>query len=294
MFEPDAQIKYVVIGDPIIHSLSPQMQNAGFAAAGLGNCYGKMRVAAADFAEFIDFARKNLSGFNITVPHKNRIIPYLDSIADEAALAGSVNTVIVKSGRLYGCSTDGCGLENALRETFGFALAGSRVLFIGCGGAVQALAFHFAAAGADELYFVNRTPAKAAALGQKISADYPACKCAFCGLDDDAGIKGFINSSTLMVQGTSLGLKSGDPLPVKPELLTGADLCFYDTIYQETPMLQAARAAGLRAADGRTMLLHQGVKSFELWTGLRAPVEEMRRALYQAMALKKEETLNDV
>ncbi|MBU8901273.1 MAG: hypothetical protein KOO69_00890, partial [Victivallales bacterium] len=92
MFNLDKKIKYVVIGDPIAHSLSPEMQNAGFEALGLGQCYGKLHVTAETFPEFVEFARKKLNGFNITVPHKQTIIPYLDSMSHEAELTGSVNT----------------------------------------------------------------------------------------------------------------------------------------------------------------------------------------------------------
>ena len=285
MFSTEEKIKYAVIGDPVAHSLSPEMQNAGFEALGMGKCYGKFHVTAETFPEFVEFARENLDGFNITVPHKQRIIPYLDGISHEADLTGSVNTVIIKSGSLYGDSTDGYGLENALREAFGLDLNDSRILFIGCGGAVQATAFHFAARGVGTLYLANRTLNKAEALSFKIRENYPECECFCCTLDDDGTLKNFIAGASVAVQGTSLGLKDDDPMPINPVLLD--DICFYDTIYKQTPLLRAAATAGLKTADGRTMLLHQGIKSFELWTGKKAPVEEMRRALYEAMEQRK-------
>ena len=285
MFNLEEKIKYVVIGDPVAHSLSPEMQNAGFEALGLGKCYGKLHVSAETFSEFVDFARKNLNGFNITVPHKQKIIPYLDSISHEADLTGSVNTVTIKSGRLHGDSTDGCGLENALREAFDFDLYGGKILFIGCGGAVQATAFHCAAQGAKALYFANRTVAKAEALSLKINKNYPDCECSCCALNDDESLKQFIKQASVVVQGSSLGLKDSDPMPINPELLQ--DICFYDTIYKQTSLLRAAGKAGLRTADGRTMLLHQGARSLELWTGQKAPVEKMRQALYEAIKQRK-------
>ena len=285
MFNLEEKIKYVVIGDPVAHSLSPEMQNAGFDALGLGKCYGKLHVTAETFPEFIEFARKHLNGFNITVPHKQRIIPYLDSISREASLTGSVNTVIVKSAKLHGYSTDGCGLENALREAFAFNLSGGKILFIGCGGAVQATAFHCAGQGAKTLFFANRTVAKAKALGLRISENYPNCECFYCSLSDDESLRDFIKQASVVVQGSSLGLKDSDPMPVNPTLLNG--VCYYDTIYKDTPLLRAAGEAGLQTADGRTMLLHQGAKSLELWTGQKAPVEKMRQALYEAMKQQK-------
>ncbi|MFA7184196.1 MAG: shikimate dehydrogenase [Victivallales bacterium] len=284
MFNLEEKIKYVVIGDPVEHSLSPEMQNAGFEALGLERPYGKLRVSGNDFSGFVEFARKNLAGFNITVPHKQTIIPYLDSISDEAAMTGSVNTVIIKSGKMHGESTDGYGLETALREAFDFEVNGGKILFIGCGGAVQATAFHFAARGADALYFANRTVEKAECLAAKISENYPGCECFCCTPDNEEVLQGFIDRAAVAIQGTSLGLKENDPMPINPALLR--NICFYDTIYKPTPLLQAARNAGLKTADGRTMLLHQGAKSFELWTGQTAPVEKMRRALYDAMERK--------
>lgn len=285
MFNLEEGIKYVVIGDPVAHSLSPEMQNPGFETLGLGKCYGKLHVTAETFPEFVEFARKNLDGFNITVPHKQRIIPYLDSISREAELTGSVNTVIIKSGRMHGESTDGFGLENALKEAFDFDLNGGKILFIGCGGAVQATAFHFAAQGSKALFFVNRTLSKAEDLCLKISENYPDCECCCCALDDQGSLKKFIEQASVVVQGSSLGLKESDPMPIDPALLQ--DIFFYDTIYKETPLLMAAGRAGLKTADGRTMLLHQGAKSLELWTGQKAPVEKMRRALYEAMEKRR-------
>ena len=285
MFNLAEKIKYIVIGDPIAHSLSPEMQNPGFEALGMGECYGKLHVTLENFSEFVEFARKNLDGFNITVPHKQTIIPHLDSISREAELTGSVNTVIIRNGKMHGESTDGFGLENALKEAFDFDLSGGKVLFIGCGGAVQATAFHFAAQGAKALYFANRTVSKAEDLSSKISANYPDCKCCCCALDDEESLRKFIADASVLVQGSSLGLKDSDPMPINPELLK--DICFYDTIYKETPLLKAAGRAGLKTADGRTMLLHQGAKSLELWTGQKAPIEKMRQALYDAMEKRK-------
>ncbi len=285
MFNLSEKIKYVVIGDPVTHSLSPEMQNPGFEALGMGECYGKLHVTDETFPAFVEFARQKLDGFNITVPHKQTIIPYLDSISHEAELTGSVNTVIIKSGKMHGESTDGFGLENALREAFDFDLRSGTVLFIGCGGAVQAAAFHFAACGAKALYFTNRTLSKAEDLSSKISKNYPDCECLCCALHDDENLKKFIAQAAVVVQGSSLGLKDSDPMPINPALLK--DVCFYDTIYKETPLLQAAEQAGLRTADGRKMLLHQGAKSLELWTGEKAPIEQMRQALYKAMEKRK-------
>ena len=274
-------IKYLVIGDPVAHSLSPQMQNSAFEALGLGRPYAKLQVKTEEFPEFIKFARASLSGFNITVPHKKTIIPYLDSISSEAALAESVNTVTVKDGKLHGDSTDGFGLASALAYAFGLKIKDGSLFFIGCGGAVQAAAFYFAAHGVKNLFFANRNREKVAELVRKLSTEFPDGHYESCGLDNEEKIKTFISNSEAAIQGTSLGLKPEDQMPIPPELLK--DICVYDTIYKKTPLLQHAEAAGLKTADGRTMLLYQGAKSFEIWTGRQAPVEIMRHALEQAV-----------
>lgn len=275
-------LKYAVIGDPVAHSLSPQMQNAGFVACGQGNPYGKFHVKLDEISDFADFARKNLHGFNITVPHKKNIIPFLDDISRPAALAESVNTITVRDGKLFGDSTDGFGLASALHEAFGTMVKGGNFLFVGCGGAVQAVAFYFASSGAARLYFANRTIAKAETLAKSIAKYYPECHTQCCSPNDKTSLQHFINASSVLIQGTSLGLKPHDPIPLDTALLNDK-IAIYDTIYKTTPLLRYAADHGIRYADGRTMLLYQGAKSFEIWTAQKAPIEEMRNALEQAM-----------
>ncbi len=257
------------------------MQNAAFAASGLGNPYQKIAVSLEELPLFVEEARCKLKGFNITVPHKNNIIPFLDEIDHEAAEAGSVNTVVITGGRMKGYSTDGYGLATSLKEAFGLAVPNSSILFLGCGGAIQAVSFYFALQGAKALYFANRSLDKAEELIVRLKAASPATQYACCTLDDHDSVARFARDSQVVIQGTSLGLKPDDPMPVAPELIQGKP--YYDTIYKPTPLLQAVRRTGAPAADGRTMLLHQGARSFEIWTGLKAPVETMRQALEQAI-----------
>ncbi len=283
-FDEIAGFDYIVIGDPVEHSVSPPMQNPAFEQLGMGSPYGRLRVSPQDMEEFTRYARKNLKGFNITVPDKPAVIPFLDEISPEAKAANSVNTVTVKDGRLIGTSTDGYGLETALNEAFDFSVKQGKICFIGCGGAVQAVAFHFAAAGVSELMFINRTVSKAQELCDRVTAAYGTqCRC--CGLNDTSVIKDFIAVSGVIIQGTSVGLKPEAPCPIPEELLSG-DICCYDTIYKNTAFLQAATQNGLRIADGRTMLLHQGAKSFEIWTGQKPDIDAMRQGLYQALNSK--------
>jgi shikimate dehydrogenase len=279
-FQEIKDCRYVVIGDPIAHSLSPAMQNAAFTAAGLGCPYGKIRVPKEDMREFTDYAREKLKGFNVTVPGKQSVIPFLDHITPNARAAGSVNTVKVIDGELHGDSTDGYGLETAILETFYIRIPGQSFCFLGCGGAVQALAFHFAGLGIRSLYFVNRTLETAESLCRQLKRHFSEISAGCCGLDDNAKIAAFIAESAVLIQATSLGLRPDDPPPINPALLNGSIRC-YDTIYKNTAFLKAAAAHGQPHADGRTMLLHQGAKAFEIWTGMKPDVDAMRKALYR-------------
>ncbi len=275
------RVKYAVIGYPVAHSLSPQMQNAAFAALGLGAPYQKIEVSPDGLKEFAGEARQKLLGFNITVPLKEQIIPFLDEVEESARQAASVNTVVIRDGKLHGYSTDGYGLAMALYEAFGIVIQGGSILFLGCGGAVKATAFCFAANGAAKLFFANRTLGKAQELASGLKQMFPKLEVDCTELTDREGVKRLAARSQVVIQGTSLGLKPDDPPPVDPELIKG--IPFFDTIYKQTPLLKWMKAHGYPAVDGRGMLLHQGARSFELWTGQNAPVDVMRAALNQAI-----------
>lgn len=274
---------YAVIGSPIAHSLSPAMQNAAFQALGMDGEYIAVHVPPEEVGAFVADARKRLAGFNITVPHKNAVIPFLDEIDPEAAPAGSINTVTNLDGHLKGTSTDGYGLENALKEAFHYHVHGNSAVFLGCGGAARAVAFHFARKGLKTLFFLNRTLSTAQSLAEEIAAHFPSLEIRTASIADLTAAEEFLNRSTAAIQCTSLGLKSDDPAPIPPELLP-QKICFFDTIYKRTPLLRYAEEKGIPHADGLGMLLHQGAKSFSIWTGREAPLEAMRKALLEAHA----------
>ena len=246
--------KYVVIGDPVGHSLSPGMQNAAFRALGLPAEYTAVRVLKEDLGAFAADASKHLAGFNITVPHKNNILPFLSEIEPTARASGSVNTVkVLEDGGLHGCSTDGYGLEHAVLEAGGPALKGAVICFIGCGGVTPALAFHAAAAGAREIRILNRTEEKAQALSLQLRRQYGELRCEGASLSCAGDL---LKGAELTVQCTSLGLKADDPAPADPALLS-ADTFLFDLVYRETKILAGARARGIRCADGLAMLEDQ-------------------------------------
>ena len=284
MFTMDNEnIKYAVIGDPVAHSVSPAMQNAAFMAAGMDERYGKYHVKPEELAEFVEFARQNLYGFNATVPHKAALIPLLDEIAPAALAANSVNTVIIRNGRLYGDSTDGYGLENALFEAFKLNIKGARIIILGAGGAAQATAFEFVERQAAQLTIVNRTKSKAEALAEHLTGKITVLTA--LGNDETDKIAEAVAQADVVIQATSAGLKSSDAPPVELELLKNARAVF-DMIYHTTQVQEFARNNNIPCADGRGMLLHQGAKSFSLWTGKPAAVAAMRAALNLALEKK--------
>ncbi len=272
--------RYTVIGDPIAHSRSPQMQNAGFAALGLGTPYGRLHVPVEDLPLFAEYARKHLDGANLTVPHKHRILPELAGMSVEAELCGSVNTLIVRNGELFGDTTDGYGFAKAVEEAFDLRPEGMRAVFFGAGGAARAVVFYLAAHGAKSIILANRTLERAEELKQDLLAAFPETEVLCAGLQDSVRIAGFLQEADLAVQATSMGLHKDDPPPFDLTLLKGRKgIACFDMIYHTTPFQQAAAQYGLPVSGGSGMLLHQGARSLELWTGKPAPVEIMRKAL---------------
>ena len=270
--------KYAVIGHPAGHSRSPGMQNAGFRSCGIDAEYLKLEVAPEEFPDFIGFAVKHLAGFNLTVPHKQIILPYLDAIDPDAEKIGSVNTVkVLPGGKLVGCSTDGVGFEEAVRFRLGMELAGKSCLLLGCGGAARAVAFRIVGCGAASLKIANRTLDRAEALAGELNADVEAL-----ALTDREKLAAALDEADLLVQATSLGLHPEDAPPVDLALLDAVkDLAVIDLVYLPTPLLGKAAERGFEHCDGREMLLRQGAASFRFWTDREPPVEAMRRGMEQ-------------
>ncbi|MDD3153546.1 MAG: shikimate dehydrogenase [Victivallaceae bacterium] len=275
-------LEYLVIGDPIAHSKSPEMQNAAFRAAGLPARYGKRLVRPEELGAFVDFARTHLRGFNVTVPHKNAILPFLDEIDPAARLAESVNTVkVMPSGLLRGCSTDGIGVERAVRERLGFDFAQRHVIIWGVGGAGSAAAWHLLLhCGVKHLTLINRTQSTAQMLAEKLLAHAGKTQTVdVVSATDRPALRKILTTCDLLIQATSCGLRKEDAPLFPEEDLDGATCAVFDFIYHETKLLRAARQRNLLASDGAGMLLYQGSASFFFWTGISPDEEAMRTAL---------------
>ena len=287
-----------VYGFPIRHSASPAMHNAAFAALGLNWRYLAFEVHPDNLRAAIAGARAmQFSGLNLTVPHKVLAMQIVDVLDESARTWGAVNTVRFEardaaghwqplhhftepvSGeiRAQGFNTDSHGIASSLREDLGLNLAGLKVLLLGTGGAGQVAALRLALENVAELFLVEYVAAKAEAVAEEIRKRHPQVKVMI----------GYPQGPVdLLLNATPIGLKEKDPSPLdEKQFPLRQARAVYDMIYQpaETKLLAAAKKAGCKTANGLGMLLHQGAKAFEIWTGQPAPIDVMRRALEQSI-----------
>mgnify|MGYP001558976632 FL=1 len=264
-----------IFGYPVEHTLSPYMHNAAFEAMGLDYCYIPFRVRPENLKTAINSIKAlSLQGVNITIPHKEAIIPYLDELDREAELIGAVNTVLNKEKRLIGYNTDGRGFVRSLREDGRIDPRGKKIMIIGAGGAARAIAFTLAIEGAGKIFIKDIIEEKAKELSSAISNKIYAEAIYIKDLKDRIG------DVDILINATPLGMKKEDPLPVLPELLSQG-LIVYDIVYNppETPLLKEAKKRGAKTLGGLGMLLYQGALSFKIWTGQEPPVDVMRKEL---------------
>lgn len=280
---------FVLLGHPVAHTASPKLHAAALQAAGIDAVYRAFDVAPGALEPTMEAIRAavhadRISGVNITVPHKVAVLGEVDSLDALAQLAGAVNTIVptplgaASSGRsLAGANTDIVGLRAALAD-LGARLASTRVLILGTGGMARAAVAAALADGAAEIRVAGRDMAVAQNLVDEITSRWrhrlPRLACV-----PFADAAESLPGTDILVQATTLGLAPRDPQPVS---LADAPqpLVIVDAVYAPagTPLVRDAQARGLRAADGRGLLVHQGAAAFTLWTGLPAPVEIMRRA----------------
>jgi shikimate dehydrogenase len=263
-----------LIGDPVSHSISPEMHNAAFSHLNLDYCYVPFPVKPDMLGQAVDGLRAlNVVGANVTVPHKERILPLLDEISPEAAAIEAVNTIANVRGKLVGHNTDGRGFMRSLEDS-GIKTKQKNILIIGAGGAARAIGYYLCQE-CKALYIYNRTLARAERLRQHLTA----IRANVFSVDDGSFYKpSFLPAMNIIINATPLGLLPDDPLPINPALLSKAHIVC-DLIYFETPLLQEARKRRCKAINGLGMLLWQGVLAFEIWTGIAPPVEIMRKTL---------------
>ncbi len=266
-----------VIGDPIEHSLSPAMQNAAFEHLKLDCVFLAFKVKPAEVENALRGVRGlGVCGLNVTMPHKNAVIAYLDEVDETAQFLSSVNTILNDNGKLRGFSTDGTGALNALRES-GLEPHGKKVLLLGAGGAAKAIAFTLAKE-AETIVILNRTPEKTKALTEALNARFGK-KVKSGALASDV-MKKHMQGADILINATSVGMHPhAEQSLVAPEWLK-PELTVMDIVYNpaETKLAKDAKAAGATVISGVEMLLYQGAASFKIWTDCKAPVEVMRKA----------------
>lgn len=265
-----------VWGHPVSHSRSPVMHNAALAALDLDWVYVPFAVAPEALAAAVSGLRAlNMVGINVTVPHKEAVLPLLDVVDEDARRIGSVNTIHNVSGTLHGYSTDGPGFLLSL-ERLGEATVGRHALILGAGGSARAVAFALAQQG-GRVQIANRTEVRARVLAEAVNSAHPGTA-TVTGWGADA--KGF----DLVVNTTSLGMNPHpETMPLLPPNALQPDVFVCDLVYAplETRLLALARSAGCRCVNGLPMLAAQGALSLARWTSLpldTMPLEIMLKA----------------
>lgn len=267
-----------VLGDPIAHSLSPQMHAAAIAALGPGSPeiarlrYLRLHVKAEELPDALRTLHgAGFVGLNLTVPHKVAALDLAESLSPEARRAGSVNTLVRTATGWAGRTTDGRGFLEALREKSGGGVKGRPVVILGAGGAARAVAAACLDDGCASLTVANRDAAKAASVTSQLG-----------GGARSTGLTASLRppEDAVIVNCTTLGLKPEDPSPLSRDALLAGQFVF-DTTYGRTDsrLLRDARAAGAQGCDGRPMLRWQGALAFREWTGILPPSEPMRAAI---------------
>lgn len=268
---------YGLLGYPVRHSKSPDMHNAAFKKLGINAVYLCFEVHPDHLKRAIDSIRAlDIRGVNVTIPHKQAVMKYLDEITDVARRIGAVNTIIRRAGKLIGTNTDAEGFIRDLRDTCRFSARNKRCLIIGAGGGARAVCFGLADAGARIISVKDKDPAKAKKLTRDLRRHYSGIEIEAVSKDD--ALKG--RDFDLVVNATPVGMKSGDGLVIDLNLFPRVSLV-YDLIYNPamTPLLRQAKKKGIDYANGLGMLVRQGAVSFKHWTKQNAPLDVMFRAV---------------
>lgn len=282
-------VSLAVLGHPIKHSISPAMHNAALAEMAREDAaysdwqYFRFEVPPDELPRALDLLHaKKFRGVNLTVPHKILAVARVAEIDPAARPVGAVNTLRLRDDGWEGFNTDGYGLANGLREDLGVELADADVILLGAGGAARGAAVECLQRGVRSLWIANRTRENLdalIALLAPLAGGIPVR-----GINPADAANAGLPASAVIINATSAGLKPTDPLPIDLAAIP-RPCAVYDMIYNpaETPLLAVARAMGLPAANGLSMLVHQGARALEIWTGRAVPVATMAAAARAAM-----------
>ena len=274
--------RVVLIGHPVAHSLSGAMQQAAFDARGIDAAYELWDRPPIDLPDAIAEVRgDDFLGANVTIPHKERVVPLIDRLTEEAHATGAVNTITREGRRLVGHNTDAPGFSAALDRLVGRAKMPRQAVVLGAGGGARAVVYGLIREGFTRIVVFNRHLHRAEALVKHFGKSAAHMELRAMPWHPSI-IESELAKAKILVNATSIGLTS-DESPIPAEVLT-PELLVLDLIYNRTPLLRDAEAVGAIAQDGETMLLHQGAAAFTLWTGQAAPLDVMAEALSAARA----------
>jgi shikimate dehydrogenase len=274
--------RVVLIGHPVAHSLSGAMQQAAFDALGIDAAYELWDRAPIALADAIaELRADDFLGANVTIPHKERVVPMVDKLTEEAGATGAVNTITREGKRLVGHNTDVPGFKVALDRLVGKQKMPRHAVVLGAGGGARAVVYGLITEGFQRVVVFNRHLHRAEGLVKHFTRSAAHMELRAMPWHESI-IEAELAKTKLLVNATSIGL-TADASPVPAESLQG-ELLVLDLIYSKTRLLRDAQAAGAQTADGELMLLNQGAAAFTLWTGQPAPLEIMQAKLAEARA----------
>jgi len=266
-----------LIGNPVEHSISPQLHNSLSKMLGLDLIYVPLRVDKENLGTLVKAIKAtDFVGFNVTVPYKREIMKFLDDNTKEAILMGSVNTVKKIEGRLYGYNTDGEGFLRDFKEAAGTGFKGKKVVMIGAGGAARPIAVKIAMEGAEKISLVNRTTQKSVELAEVVNENIAEIVQVYNF--EDKTLKLAIEESDIIINTTSVGMSPDiDNSPINDMTCFNGQIV-YDVIYNptKTKFLADAESRGCKVINGLGMLFYQGINAYEIWTGVKIPEENLK------------------
>jgi shikimate dehydrogenase len=265
---------YGLVGFPVKHSLSPCMHNAAFSALKIKAKYKLFELQADRLQNFLsNLEKNNISGFNVTIPYKEKVLPYLNTRSFGVREIGAVNTVVVKDGKLKGFNTDFAGFSRHLKV---LKVKPRKVAIIGAGGAAKAVCFALGKNKAEEICVYDIDAYKSLGLVSQFKDVFSQTKFSAVARIDELNL----HDKDLLINASPVGMRPDDPSLIEDKAIH-KDLFVYDLIYNpiETKLMAQARERGARFSNGLGMLLYQGVLAFRHFTGKHAPVEVMSAAL---------------
>ncbi|SMP48620.1 shikimate dehydrogenase [Anoxynatronum buryatiense] len=270
-----------LLGSPVRHSQSPQMHNTAFQALNLNYTYLVFDIQQNQLEAAIQAMKTlDVAGFNVTMPHKEKVIPFLDELSPEASIIGAVNTVKNENGKLTGYNTDGMGFIMSLAEE-NIPVSGKKIIILGAGGAGKSVAIQLALENVGELMIFNRSAAPAEALCRLINEKIPTCQVSQHRLDETV-LKEALSTADVLVNTTNVGMGDLEKVSlIKDAAWLHSKLKVVDIIYSppKTKLLEIAETAGCQTVNGIGMVVGQGALAFEIWTGAHMPVADVKSGI---------------